>query len=196
MTNEIKTLDDALLVFQKDFEGINKDRENTFTNSRYANLDDVWNAAQPILSGLNLLAKNSISIGGDKTILTCTISLVGSEESITSSAYIDDDKGAQIFGSELSYKKRYLLCTMLNIVENNDDDGNAGADSPMATLTETQHSEIVDLIEATETKSDKFSAYLMDVYKVDDVENLTIRQASIVRNQLRAKHKRLQNAKN
>ena len=191
-----KTLDSQLLAFQQAFEGVTKGRKNTFTDSTYANLDDVWNAAEPVLSAHGLLAKQTLRLDSGRTILNCKICLIDTDQSIESEAYIDDDKGPQIFGSELSYKKRYLLCTMLNIVENNDDDGNAGADKPTATLTEKQHSEMIDLIDVTNTEMDKFNEHLANVFKVEEIEQLTIRQASTVVAQLKTKYKRLKDATN
>jgi len=186
-------LNKQLMEFQKRFEGVSKERKNTFTDSSYANLDDVWNAAQPLLSDLGLLAKDRVDVYDNSTVLECTITHVDSDESFSSRAYIDDDKGPQVFGSELSYKKRYLKCTMLNIVENNDDDGNAGMDRQDPKLTEKQHSQILDLIDATETDISKFAEHLKKVFSVEEIEHLTIRQASTVTNQLKTKLKRIEN---
>jgi len=184
-------LNKALLEFQQRFEGVKKERENSFTKSTYANLDDVWNAAQPLLSDLKLVAKDVIEIQGEKTVLTCVICHVDSGEEFKSSVFLNDEQGAQIFGSELSYKKRYLKCTMLNIVENNDDDGNATMPNVTPMITEKQHSQIIDFIEATETDMSKFISYLDNVFKVKDIEQLTIRQASTAINSLKTKLERI-----
>lgn len=186
------TLDAALLEFQKRFEGVKKARKNDFTNSLYASLDDVWNAAQPLLSDLDLLAKDYTTYTDSKTLLHCVVKHLPSGEELISVAPIDDDKGSQIFGSELTYKKRYLKCTMLNIVETDDDDGNAGQENTNPTLTEKQHSSILDYIDATETEMDKFIEHLKKVFSVEEIQQLSIRQASTVINQLKTKLKRIE----
>lgn len=198
--SKFKNIHEALLEFQKVFEGVSKTRKNSFTNSSYANLDDVWNAASKTLSDLGLVVTQSINVADGRTVLNCEIRLVGEgiegDNQINSSAYLDDDKGAQVFGSELTYKKRYLLCAMLNIVEAEDDDGNLTNQNAPLNLTERQHSQILDLIDATGTKMDKFSEHLNNVYKTPDIEHLSTRQASTVVRQLETKLKRMSEATN
>jgi hypothetical protein len=113
--------------FNDKFEGVEKKRENTFTKSLYANLDDVINAAKPVMKECGLVVTQPVIMAEGKQILKTILVDTDSGENIES--FIDLDKmteraGAQGYGSAMTYARRYALCALLGIVESEDDDGN------------------------------------------------------------------------
>lgn len=187
------TLQDALFEFQERFSGVEKRRKNTFTNSLYASLDDVINAAKPLLNELGLRVNYLLQYEGEKPTLKTVITHTNGE-TVESISPLSTNNTPQQFGSELTYLRRYTLCCMLNIVETDDDDGNAG-ERPQGNpkLTEKQHGQIIDLIEATNTDNKVFKdKYLIPVFHVDTVEQLDTRQASVAIKTLEQKLKRIE----
>lgn len=193
MSEDKETIQDALFKFQQDFKGVEKRRKNTFTNSLYASLDDVINAAKPLLNELGLRVNYLLQFEGERSTLKTTVTHK-SGETIESVSPLSTNNTPQQFGSELTYLRRYTLCCLLNIVETDDDDGNAG-EKPQGIpkLTEKQHGQIIDLIEATNTDNKVFKdKYLAPVFHVDTVEQLDTRQASVAIKTLEQKLKRIE----
>ena len=120
----------ALAKAQKDFKPIPRNREvevKTKTGDkyrfRYATLDAVIDATR------DALASNGLA----QTCLVCkgaiTVTLAHeSGESVSSSLPLPDPaSGWQVFGSALTYARRYLWAPMIGVAAEDDDDGN-GAD--------------------------------------------------------------------
>lgn len=114
--------------FTSKFQGIEKTRENTFTKSKYANLDDVINASKDLLVEVGLGVTQLVKVDGDNQILRTILFNVETPDELLESNInlktLTDKGGAHGFGSALTYARRYALCSMLGIVESTDDDGN------------------------------------------------------------------------
>ena len=197
------TLDAALFEFQKTFDGVDKVRTNPFTNSLYASLDDIVHKAIPALSEVGISVSYPLRIlpagDGYAQMLLCKLLHVESGEFSESTIMLPDPSdGAQNLGSYLTYYRRYLLCCALNIVETEDDDGNATVETTIQLLTEKQHSEILDFVEATGTNmgdADTEGTLLHHVYvtmNISSIENMTSKQASTILKMLKSKYKRQQ----
>lgn len=114
--------------FTSEFQGVEKTRENTFTKSKYANLDDVINASKDLLVEVGLGVTQLVKVEGDNQILRTVLFNVEDPSELLESEInlktLTDKGGAHGFGSALTYARRYALCSMLGIVESTDDDGN------------------------------------------------------------------------
>lgn len=201
---QISGIDEALYEFHKRFPGVIKARTNPFTNSRYASLDDIMEVVDPIFEELGLLTAYYVTQrqNGDElvTILTCRILHLATKEQYESSLPLPTNEGAQVIGGYMTYWRRYLLAGLLNITESLDDDGQIAqmTSKTIARLTEKQHSEILDFVEATGTKmgsADEEGTLLHHIavtMNLDDIEQMSTRQASTILKMLRAKYKRQQ----
>lgn len=182
----------ALFKFQNEFKGVEKKRVNPFTKSKYASLDDVVNAIKPLLKSCELMVNYQIQKDGDDTVLITKVTHVSGEQ-IESKTPLMSGVKAQDFGSELTYMRRYTICALLNVVETDDDDGNATMQPEELKITEKQKSTIFDLLDAVDADSSRFKSYLNKTFNAQDIEDLTSKQASICIKTLEAKYKRLQN---
>lgn len=108
-----------------------KSATNPHFKSKYADLPTIMEILKPILqeNGLVLLqpvyssaTANMLEIG---TIIIDSES--GSSISVTSTLPIGNNSTPQAFGSAITYARRYVLCSLLGIVADEDDDGNAGS---------------------------------------------------------------------
>lgn len=196
----------ALFQFKQRFKGVEKKRYNKFTSSYFANLDDVIDAARPLMDELFLSETYQCEVshgpGGEReTTLHCTLLHLPSGEMLRSSLPVPEhEAGAQVVGSFMTYWKRYLICGLLSIIEAGDDDGNAAVTQPNAPapLTENQHSQILDYVEATGTKmgdADTEGTLLHHIHltmNVDSIEDMTSRQAATILKMLKTKYARQQ----
>ena len=113
--------------FTAKFKGVEKKRVNPFTKSNYANLDDVVNSAKDLLVELGMGITQPVEIIDGKQILKTILFDSETGDNIVSSIDLDamaEKKGAQGYGSAMTYARRYALCALLGIVESADDDGN------------------------------------------------------------------------
>jgi hypothetical protein len=202
----IQSIHDALFIFAAVFPGVEKKRQNTFTNSLYANLDDVMNAAQPYLTALGLMfiytTSDSDNNGAPRNTLACVLRHLPTGMELASYLPLPDvEAGAQVLGSTMTYWRRYLAAGLLNIREEADDDGNMAAmlgPTAPAKLSEKQYSEILDYVEATGTQMgdiETSGTLLHHVYTAmncESIDQLSTQQASIILKMLKTKHKRME----
>jgi hypothetical protein len=200
----------ALFEFQTRFDGVEKNRVNPFTGSQYASLDDVMVAARPLLKELNIAVIYTTDLfpmpnGEHVSVLSCRLVHLTSGEVMESKLPLPDiSDGAQSVGSYMTYWRRYLFTGLANICEAADDDGNATMPAqPGATrMTEKQHSDILDFIEATGTKIGDVDAegtlmhHINTTMNLTEIEQLSSRQASTILKMLKTKYKRQQDEKN
>ena len=113
-STEITELARAMLKVQADLQPALKDRENTFSHSRYATLNSVMDACREALIGNGIwLAQYPVPVEAGH------MGLVPLPKA--------DPQG---YGSALTYGRRYGLSALLGIVTEEDDDGiAAGTDS-------------------------------------------------------------------
>lgn len=193
MSDMVKaTIFPYILEFQEKFSGIEKNQMNAFTKSRYASLDDVMNAIQPILSEVGLVIMQPLDvIDGAQTLRTY---IVHSETgaSMHSDLKLDgimEKLTPQGLGSAITYARRYAICSLLNIVEMSDDDGNSCEKTVMAQekpATDEQLAQVRELINKTGSELDKVRAHCQNNFG-SDINNMTAPQAEVLMTMLRRK---------
>lgn len=141
-TGKVATLPQKIMAFSVSFNGIQKVRENKHLGSKFANFDDIWSEVKGPLQAAGLSAIFDITHKDQATYLSLTIS-DGSDSLVSVMPIVAEKPTAQALGSMLTYLRRYMLCTVLNITEalgDVDDDGHEA--SAPKTLTDEQQGEL------------------------------------------------------
>lgn len=130
-TAEHKSLAEALVAFQAEVGTVAKDADNPFFKSKYADLPAVKAAAQPILTkhSLAVTQKPGFEIVADKVVDTLTTEVIHgpSNERDSSTMALKNTAKAQEQGSAITYARRYAFMSVLGLVADDDDDGNAAS---------------------------------------------------------------------
>lgn len=156
----------AMNAAQAEMPCVVKDRENTFTKSRYATLETVMAAIKPVYTrhGFSLMYAEEDSPLADHVRIVCHVKHVAGHTVRTMlNMPIDsagmkggsNKSGAQAMGSTVSYGRRYLALMIFNVtVANEDIDGNA-ADA-LDTITEAEALQVEDLLIDSKADRDRF----------------------------------------
>ena len=120
---EVGELYTALIAAQAEFAAVPKTAENPFFKSKYADLPAIMAVTGPVL------AKHGLGVTmppGRGSIFARLIHISGQwQESEMDLLAIKTDPQAQ--GSAITYARRYAYCSVLGIVTEVDDDGNAAS---------------------------------------------------------------------
>jgi hypothetical protein len=173
----------AIAEFQRVFPGIERLRENTHTQSRYAKYDDVVKVAKPYWEACGLTIMHQIRRLSEPTeaqLLVTSVMHLASETCTSSELLLRVDETAQQDGSRITYYKRYNTCALLNIVDGSDDDGAAASAIPEQKLSDKQFSTIVALRDAAGIAQADFEARLVEIHDAAEVADLTAKQAATV----------------
>ena len=132
MSPTIKALAVALIAAQGELPKLSKDKTNPFFNSSYAGLDTVLPAALKVLTthGLGLIQSVGEDSRGGTTLTTILMHESGEWLSDTQPLLLTktDPQGQ---GSAITYGRRYAVMSMLGLVADDDDDGNAASKAPV-----------------------------------------------------------------
>ena len=161
----ISELAKALNRFQGEMGTVVFDAVNPFFKSKYATLSALVATARPILF------KNELSVSqlteGDGGVTT--ILMHSSGEYISSTLILkavkDDPQGK---GSAITYARRYAYASILGIVSDEDDDGNASSSHSVSLVNDQQLHEIRDLLISKEISETELIKYM----KLDKLENM------------------------
>lgn len=126
-SDQINELAVALAAAQGEFSAVPKESANPFFKSTYAALPDVVKHTAPVLAKHGLSVSQFIDHDGTYDMLT-TYLLHTSGQFISHSMrlyLVKDDPQAQ--GSAVTYARRYSYMSVLGLVADNDDDGNAAS---------------------------------------------------------------------
>jgi len=159
-----KTIHTRLLAFQAELPLIGKEADNPFYKSKYASLESIQQAIQP------LLQKHGLGYYFQPTAEGLH-SVIFTEDGQT----IEFDYPANLtgkpqeIGSAITYAKRYALCAMFGlIIGGEDDDGNEANQQKEAEVkqpeyfekvTPEQASQIVKLLANPQTKGKGYAYY-------------------------------------
>lgn len=129
MSPQIDLLATALCALQSELTDVEKNAENPFFKSGYADLSAVWNAVRPLLAkhGLSVSQVGSImSVDGKFTPAIKTILMHKSGQWLEGSlSLISKDNTMQGLGSAWSYGRRYGLSAILGVTQSDDDANDA-----------------------------------------------------------------------
>ena len=117
----MKAISQALVKFQSQLKPVNKDSENPFFKSSYADLSSILQAVMPILSSNGLAISQPMKIHEGFTVLMTRL-IHESGESLESEMILPVLADPQKFGSLITYYKRYQLQAMLGISTRDEDD--------------------------------------------------------------------------
>jgi len=194
-----KTIYEKLLLAQRDFKPAKKGADNPFFNSSYSTLSEVWDSCRDALHKQGLFVANEIEMveGLDNQVTLVTKVYDRSGESVSSRIPIvtKDPTDPQKLGSSITYARRYNLSALLNLMSEEDDDGNRGS-SPKVTkspaesnmgasrpkyggsMTQKQKSLIVKLYKDKSLNKDAMANLMKLKFKVDAYSELSSEQAS------------------
>lgn len=110
----MKAISQALVKFQSQLKPVNKDSENPFFKSSYADLSSILQAVMPLLSANGLALSQPMRVQDGTTILITRL-IHESGESIESEMILPHHADPQKFGALISYYKRYQLSALLSI---------------------------------------------------------------------------------
>jgi hypothetical protein len=115
----------ALILAKQEFKHIPKNSYNPYHKSKYANLDAVLAAISESFNKYDLCLLQPTEVKDDRVILKTIIYHVKSGEQIAGELLLPQNADPQKIGSAITYYRRYGLCSLLGIVADEDDDGNA-----------------------------------------------------------------------
>ena len=128
-SDDIKELSKALINVQKDLRPAIKDATNPFCKNRYATLNSVMDSCRDTLleNGI-LLTQYPVPVEGENLGLVTKLVHAETGQFQASLAVIPLAKiDPQGMGSAFTYGRRYALSSMLGIICEEDDDGNAAS---------------------------------------------------------------------
>lgn len=123
----MRELISALVEASKYFDAIVKDKSNPFHKSKYATLDSVLSSVNPSLFAHGLVIIQTLEPSEDCLSLVTRLWHTSGEhvETIHPLPNVQD---AQKMGIAITYARRYSICALLNVVADEDTDGQAGKD--------------------------------------------------------------------
>ena len=127
----MKNIAKALLTARKAFTAVVKTQINPHFKSRYADLQDVFNAVDDALADNGLVVVQAVMCDGTRTWLETRLIHVESGEYFRSDYPLQPGKtnDPQALGGALTYARRYALMALLGIAAE-DDDGNTASQQP------------------------------------------------------------------
>lgn len=120
----------ALAAFQDEATSVKKDEENPFFKSSYASLTTIMKTIRPVLAkhGLYITQLPDQSSIGEPALTTILFHPSSGEEIRTTTPLSLVKKDPQAQGSAITYLRRYSLAAILQIVIDEDDDGNKASE--------------------------------------------------------------------
>jgi len=113
--------------FRTSVDAIRKDKNNTYINYKYADINAILKVITPKLSNAGLIDIDTTKVdeNGQVWLETKLINIDNPEEflKIETPLLMKDRNSPQAFGSALTYARRYNRVTLLGL-EQEDDDGN------------------------------------------------------------------------
>ncbi len=142
------TLISAMVAAMGELTNPPKNAKNPHFKSKYATLEDIIKHTRPVLAkydlAISMPAVYEEGGAGVRTIIWHGAS--NTKEEYDSFILPVDRKNAQAVGSALTYARRYMLCSILNIAGDEDDDGNAATQAEpkpnKEMMTEAQKKEL------------------------------------------------------
>lgn len=144
-----KTLNSSLVKAIGELTNPIKSAINPHFKSEYATLEEITKHIRPILAKYNLALLCEAVYDNDSAGVKCKIIHADGEILETEPFLLPvDRKNAQAVGSAITYARRYMICALLNIAGDKDDDGNKAAETPpVQKVTEQQKQQWIETAE-------------------------------------------------
>ena len=166
----------ALAIAQGAIQSAIADKENTHFNFKYADLDACWDACRKPLSDNELAIIQIPEVADAGGITMLTILGHSSGQQISSRYTMFPDKTTpQAIASCMTYLRRYLLCAMVGISQEDDDANRASADpDEYERISKVQADEILVLADNLFKKSadavvERMLAKVFELTSVKDI---------------------------
>ena len=176
-----------------------KGRKNNFAKFNYRNVEDITQAAKPLLEKHNLLLNISddlYDVDG-RLFVKATATISDGETALASTGYAELDssrKGMsmeQISGSASSYARKYALAGLLCLDASDDSDSHE-ARHTVQTITSSQAKKLESLLTQTNSDKDKFLKWL-GINEIKDVPKIDFAKAkSVLENKIQTQIEPLQ----
>jgi hypothetical protein len=124
-SDSIKSLAKALVLAKSKMEPPTKDKTNPHFKSKYADLASLKSSYQTALTDAGLSVVSALGLKDTVLTLTTTVVHADTAEFVASDFPIPAGLKAQEIGSAVTYGRRYNISCLLDIVAEDDDDGNA-----------------------------------------------------------------------
>lgn len=148
----------ALAAAQGEIENANKNAANPHFRSKYADLAEVLNTIRPVFAKHGLSLIQSPGFDGSMASVTTVLAHQSGGYMTSTASCVPAKADAQGIGSATTYLRRYGAAAVAGIAQE-DDDGNAAAhNKPHAVVTAEQAATLRDMLEATSSNEEKFSA--------------------------------------
>ena len=126
--SEHKSLAEALVAFQAEVPTLPKDSTNPHFRSKFTSLDTIVETVRPLLAKHGLAWSALPCVGPDgQPALRYQLLHTSGEAQQDMMPLLLSKNDSQGLGSALTYSRRYALCAVLNLVADEDDDGNAAS---------------------------------------------------------------------
>lgn len=132
MSEKIDLLASALCAFQGELQDVEKNSENPFFKSSYADLSAVWSAVRPLLNKHGLSVSQFGIMTPDGPACSTTLMHKSGQWMCGEIPLITKDGTMQSMGSAISYARRYGLSAILGVTQADDDGELASKPAPKA----------------------------------------------------------------
>lgn len=140
-------------------------------STAFAKWEDIHAITVPMLRQHGFTIRFRTSQNEGRVEVSAILSHIGGHREESMLSLPADTTGSknnvQAIGSAISYAKRYVFCSMLNIITHGEDDDGAATDQP-ETITAEEVGNLRDMITATKSDEKKFCA----VFKVARIEDM------------------------
>lgn len=123
----------ALAKVQAEMEALKKSATNPHFRSKYIPLEEIVAASDPLFEKFGLLfyaTPTYIDGPGTPAISYTLVHLESNTDIRDTMPLVLDKQNSQGVGSAITYARRYILTSLLNIIADVDDDGNAASSPP------------------------------------------------------------------
>lgn len=148
-STEINEIAKALSLAQAELGGTEKDGKNIHFKSAYSTLQSCLSVTREPLAKNSLAIVQQMDVIDGKQMLVTTLVHASGQWLRSYAQIIVEKPTCQGMGSGISYMRRYALCAMLGLYQEDDDGNKAEAKKPKATLIE-------------EVSDDDYDAFIMD----------------------------------
>ena len=140
-SENIVEITSSLIKLQSELDFASKDSSNPYFKSKYADLATVWATCKDLLTKNNLAVVQQMDIIDSKNVLITSL-IHSSGQWFKSIAPLNPVKNdPQGYGSAITYMRRYSLCAILGIIQD-DDDGERACDNKKTMINNEAKKEV------------------------------------------------------